>query len=1193
MNLRLLAGSAVFCGALASLMAAESPAKTYDFPIYKNSPPGRQVSGQHAPAATPPLPAAEAQKKFTVPEGFEVRLFATEPEVVNPVAMTWDDRGRLWVVELYEYPLGAKPGEKPRDRIKILEDVDADGRADKITVFADGLNLATGILLGDGGAYVGQAPYLLFMKDTNGDDKVDETTQVLTGFGLEDRHELLNGFTWGPDGQLYMTHGVFTHSKVKNPDDPNDDGVVMNAAVARFDTRGKKFEIVSDGTSNPWGVDFDRYGNAFVSACVIDHLFHLSPGGMYVRQAGQPAYPYAYQLLPSIVDHRHHMAAYAGVQVYQGDQFPEEYRGTILMGNIHDNSIHQDKLTPNGSSFKASFMGDFVRANDPWFRPVSTQIGPDGAVWLMDWYDKYPCYQNANADPEGVDREYGRIWRVVYTGKEKGKAVPSRPTQHMDLAKWKTDELVMALAHPNIWQRRTAQRLLNERRDATAKPLLEKLLAEGRTLEARLFALWTLHSSGQLTETTLDRYVEDTEAGIRQWVARLTGERRIASEMVEQRLIALASDRDPSVRLGVATAVRQFVSSSLTINTPVPAELAHANPGVVLGELIRTSADAKDPLIPFMIWLAAEPSFARNPEPGLSWLAGDGAQYFPLSGILARKAMRRLCDMNKPEMMDLAVQFIDATLDSAPAVAVSAIEDLMEGQRGKAQLPKTNPADFLTKLRNSSNPEIKQRGTQLGTLWGDAASIAATLKVINDPSAKMDDRLRAIQSARHLKNDAMRDALLTLLNQPNPEQLLSAGVGAFSEMTGDAGVGTLLEKWKSFSITTRRAVADALASRRAGRVALVKAINDRAISPSDLSVTVIRTLTSSGDEQTRAAAKAAIGKFREISADKAELILAKRKAVLSGTPNLQNGREVTRKTCLVCHKLHGEGAEVGPDLTGVGRSTLDALLANVIDPNQVIGKGYENVEVETKDGRSVSGRLVEDTDSRMRLLAAGPREEVVAKSDVAGVRVSELSVMPEGLEQMSDEDFRDMMWYILNPPQDNRPLTPELRKELVGDEKTGASLTPKTDGESVALWNPEWRVLAPETEGTPRKLPDHAGNKNVLMTHPVDREQGAALERKVKVLPNRQTRLVFFVAAHEQGDWELRVLVDDKRVHQEIVTQPTWRKVSLDLSPYAGREITLRLENCANDWNFEFGFWSDIEVTSANLTAQTGKRTSD
>jgi len=222
----------------------------------------------------------------------------------------------------------------------------------------------------------------------------------MTGFGLEDRHELLNGFAWGPDGWLYMTHGVFTLSKVKDPNNPNDPPVTLTAGVARFHPRTKKFEIFAEGTSNPWGVDFDRAGNAFVTACVIDHMFHMAPGGSYVRQAGSPPHPYAYQLLPSIVDHKHFRAAYAGIQIYQGDQYPAEYAGAVFMGNIHDSAVHQDRLTPNGSSFKASFVKDFVRANDGWFRPVSSQVGPDGALWIMDWYDKYRVTKTPTRTPK-------------------------------------------------------------------------------------------------------------------------------------------------------------------------------------------------------------------------------------------------------------------------------------------------------------------------------------------------------------------------------------------------------------------------------------------------------------------------------------------------------------------------------------------------------------------------------------------------------------------------------------------------------------------------------------------------------------------------------------------------------------------------------------------------------------------------
>lgn len=1185
MLLRLLATSAFVLAAAQPLQAAVRAGKTYDFPIYTNKPAGRQISGQHAPASSPALPPEEAVKLFRAPTGFEVRLFASEPEVVNPVAMTWDARGRLWVVELYEYPLGAKPGEKPRDRIKILEDSDADGRADKITVFADGLNLATGILLGNGGAYVGQAPHLLFLKDTDGDDKADTSEVVMTGFGLEDRHELLNGFTWGPDGQLYMTHGVFTFADVKDPKNPSAPGVKMNAAVARWHPGTKKFEVYSDGTSNPWGVDFDRQGNAYVSACVIDHFFHMAPGGIYVRQSGVPANPYSYQQLPSIVDHKHHMAAYAGVNIYQGNQYPREWLGHAFLGNIHQNALNHDSLTPNGSSVRAKGEADFLTTSDGWFRPVSNQTGPDGAVWVMDWYDKYPCYQNANADPEGVDREYGRIWRVVHVGSNAGKPVPSRPSKDMNLAKAGTSELVRLLEHDNIWHRRTAQRVLSERKDPAATAQLTRLIEARGSLESRLAAFWTLYSSGQLEEVLLDRLAGDSEAAIRSWVARFTGEKAVPSEQVRDRLLRLARDPEPSVRFSVAVACRQFTSGSLTVNTPPAESTQGADPSQVIAALIESSADAKDPLIGFMIWQAVEPVFAADPEPRLEWLASNGAQALPLSAQLSRKAMRRLCDLNNARALDLAVGFLDAVAGSSPELTMAAADGLLEGQKGKAVVPTVSTSGLLAKLTGSSNRELQERGRRLGTLWGDSAAILQTIQTMKDPQRPLEDRLKAVQSLRQLKNDTAREAMLGLVAAKTPDALLIEALNGLGEIGGDAVADTLIRQWPQFSAAARRTASDTLVSRRNWARSFLTAMENRLISAGDVPANTIRSLVNHKDDYIRNNAARAIGKFREADADKLRLIAEKRKVVLDGDADLGAGREIATRSCFICHKFHGEGAEVGPDLTGVGRSSLDALLHNVIHPNEVIGKGYENVEIETKDGRTVSGRLVEDNAARVKLLMAGPKEEVIAVSNIASRRVTELSVMPEGLEQMPDADFRNLIWYILNPPQDKKPLTPERFRELIGQDKPSAGLARPGDGESVALWNPEWRVSSGDTEGTPRKESDFAGRRNVLVTHPFSEYDCAFIERKLKVPAQGTTTVRFAIAAHEGHDWMFRARVNGKEIQRQLIdsADPRWREMRLDLTSYAGQEIDLRLEQASNDWDHEFGYWHQIEVVTAPL----------
>jgi len=578
---------------------------------------------------------------------------------------------------------------------------------------------------------------------------------------------------------------------------------------------------------------------------------------------------------------------------------------------------------------------------------------------------------------------------------------------------------VKLLEHPNIWHRRMAQRLLIERGDSAIASLLRETAATGKTLESRLAALWTLHDSQQLEESMLEKLAVDKEPAMRTWAARLTGERLQVSEQALGRLHSLAADRDASVRLAVATAARQFVSGSLTVNTPGPQPGAEPKTSEILVELVNSSADGKDPFIPFMIWMAGEPTFAKNPERPLNWLAENGAATMPLSGILARKAMRRICDTQEKSKLDLAAHFLDRVAGANSRLAVDAIEGLIEGQRAKPMAPSLDTKSLFEMLNGSSHGQLKERARELGALWGNADSIHATLHAINDSVLALEPRKQAIDVAKKLKNPAAREALLQLINTGNAEALVVQAIEALGEIGGDGVPDDLLKQWDALSAAARRTAAEVLVSRRRWAIALLSAVETKNVKAIELPATAIRALGDSKDEFIRQRALEVIGRIRPANADKQKLIEEKKRMILSaGPPDVEKGHELVRKTCLICHKFYGEGAEVGPDLTGVGRSSLDALLANVIDPNQVIGKGYENVEVETKDGRSLSGRLVENTDIRVKLLSAGPKEEVVAKSDVASMRVSELSVMPEGLEQMPEADFRNLILYVLNPPQE-------------------------------------------------------------------------------------------------------------------------------------------------------------------------------
>ena len=1190
------------------LMAApeSTPHPRFGFPVYKNKPAGRQLTGQHAPAGNLALSPEDEQKSFKVPAGFEVRLFAAEPDVVNPVAMSFDERGRLWVLELYEYPLGAKPGEKGRDRIKILEDTDGDGRADKVTVFADGMSLATGLLVGNGGVYVGEAPHLWFLEDTNGDGVADRKTEVLTGFGREDRHELLNGFTWGPDGQLYMTHGVFTRTEARDPSNPNARPTLISAGVARLNPATRKVEVFSEGTSNPWGVDFDARGNAFVSACVIDHLFHLAPGGLYNRQAGQPPFQFGYGELKSIVNYRHHMAAYSGIDVYQGNQWPTSWKGEILVGNIHQNALNHEHVEPLGASFKAEARPDFMTTTDGWFMPVSTQTGPDGAVWVMDWYDRYPCYQNAQADPDGIDRERGRIWRVVWVGDQPGKDVPSRPLREMDLATLSSAELADMLGHPNIWQRRTARRLLGGRgvtafgpRSLHAKTPVHALLKSGATPEVRLNALWTLHEMGLLEDETLDDVAADSDPGVRAWAARLTGERGLPFGDAIKRLAKLAEDPDPTVRLGVAVAARQFVSGSLTIDSPPQVPISEVVTGPVLSALFlghRNAAQKNpDPTLDFLYWMALEPIVAYDPVHAVNAYTKDGAAAeLPFSAMLLTKIMRRACDLRDDRVLGQVVLEFGKIPESASPALIAGLSGLIEGQRGRAASPGADAVAVISRLTTSSNPDVAKAARQLGSLWGDAASLKASLARITDPAASESDRLAGIRSARTVRGEDVRKTLIAVIGSKSAETVRIEAVRALADVGADDTGKEVLSGWGGMTPAVRRAAAELCTTRNSWRWSLFNAVERGDVKRGDLTPSVIRTLATSRDDDQRMKAQALFGRVNASSAEKLKLIAEKRRVVASGAVDLAAGHEVAKKTCFVCHKLYGEGADIGPDLTGVGRSSLDALLHNVIHPNEIIGQGYENVEVETKDDRQLNGRMVENTDRVVRLVMAGPSEVVVSKADIKTLRITENSVMPEGLEQMPDADFRNLIWYILAPPGDGKPLDEARRRELIGggtgDERAAVDPAGSSDGESVALWNPEWQVTNPPFADAPRKLPAYLGRSNVLVTHPRDGSTPAFLARAIEIPRTQNPTLEFWVAAAPKSPWDLRVMVDGAMVRLVTVSPQSpssaWRRVEVDLRAFSGRRVVLRLEHLSGSGEGAYGYWSDLRVVKQDLARQ-------
>jgi putative membrane-bound dehydrogenase-like protein len=544
-------------------------------------------------ATTTALPAAEAAQKMTLPAGFSAQVIAAEPDVVQPIAYTLDERGRLWVVENTNYP--TCPG-KPVDKVLVFEDAEGDGKFEKRTVFLDDVTFTSGIAVGFGGVWLGSPPHLLFVPDRDGDAKPDGPAEkVLDGWGNEDTHETLNDFIWGPDGWLYGTQGIFTQSNVGRPGAPDSERVRINAGVWRWHPTKKQFELYAEGASNQWGIDWNDHGQAFFEACVIPHLWQAIQGARYQRQAGAHFNPYTYEDLKTIAWGRYEKAAYCGAMVYLGGHWPEEWRDTFFFHDIHMNKLRNERLERVGSGYTSKRNVDFIVANDAWFRGLSPQYGPDGSVFINDWYDRVPCHQQR----EFTDRTNGRIYKIVYQGVK-----PAR----VDLGKATDAELVAMQLDRNDWFVRHARRILQER---GPKPevhaALAQMLAENPDDTRQLRALWALHGTGGLTDAIALSALQKKSEYVRGWTIQLVCEDAKPSEVLLAELARLAKD-DPSplVRLYLASAAQRIA---------IPQRWP------ILTALASHAEDAKDHNLPLMLWYAAEPAVAADIARGAELLA--------------------------------------------------------------------------------------------------------------------------------------------------------------------------------------------------------------------------------------------------------------------------------------------------------------------------------------------------------------------------------------------------------------------------------------------------------------------------------------------------------------------------------------------------------------------------------------------
>ena len=613
---------------------------------------------QHRTSDAPFLKPKEAVAKMSIPEGFDVSIYTSEPHIGEPIAFTFDARGRVWVVENYNYVNRRSHKNEQLSRIQIFEDTDSDGVFDTKKLFHDKITFASGIAIGHGGVYLGAPPNLVFIPDANRDDVPDAEPEVLLdGWGMQDRHETLNSFIWGPDGWLYGCQGVFTHSLIGKPGAPKDDRLYLDAGIWRFHPETRDFEIFARGLSNPWGFDFNDLGHGFATCCVIPHLFHIVQGGIYHKQSRPNLNPYTYAPIQTIRDHTH-LSAHGGARFYLADTFPSEYRDQLFMCNIHEHAVLADYMEPNGSTYIGRHGSDFMPTNDLAWVGFSMEIGPDGGIYVLDWHDTDIC-GNAINFPRS-----GRIYRIMPKD-AKRIARPNIPSL-TDL------ELCQLQKHPNDWFVRQARTELHHRtisgkldRKAVHKAL-DEFFVSSNTSPKRLRALWAQHVTKRFSKGAkgdvkkLIQLLAHSDEHVRAWAIQLLSEDKTPPTSIKPILEKLAqSDPSPTVRLYLAAAVPRL-------------PLDHRFP--ILNALSQRAEDIEDPKLPRMIWFALEPLVTEHPKKALALAAQTKIPF--LTESVARRMISGSPQNHKKPRPNLRAKWTQAIEAIAPGFKV---ENVGEG----------------------------------------------------------------------------------------------------------------------------------------------------------------------------------------------------------------------------------------------------------------------------------------------------------------------------------------------------------------------------------------------------------------------------------------------------------------------------------------------------------------------------------
>ena len=973
----------------------------------------------HAPMRqTPALSPQEEHADFKPGPGLAVDLIASEPAIRQPLCVNFDERGRMWVTQYIQYPFPAglkvveydqyirakfdkvpppPPGNvgafRGQDRVTILEDVDGDGSFRKSKIFVDGLNIATSALPGRGGrgpddygVWVMNPPYLLFYPDKGHRDVPDGPPIVhLSGFGLQDTHAVANNLTWGPDGWLYGCQGSTCTAKVKVEitGDPKTTDF-LGQAIWRYQPETHQFEVFAEGGGNTFGLEFDDAGRAFSGTNWGKYRgLYFVQGGYYLKgwgKHGPLTNPFAF----GFFDHMPHTGNADRLShtfvVYGGGLLGSEYDGKIISPNSLQSRVQVTRLEPAGSSYQTVEEPFMVTCDDGWFRPVDLKVGPDGAIYVADFYER----RISHVDPRDTwDRSTGRIWRIRPADWKPG-------LKPFDMGKDSDDELVHRLASRNRWERTLARETLALRRDESAVPVLRKQIAGGSP--QALESLWALYSLGGLDDATALLALQHHDPAVRMWAVRLLGDvkdKPVPSVLYDRMLDMASRETDPQVRSQLASTAKRL-----------PAEQAL---GIVRSMLAGVD-DSGDVHIPLLLWWAVEDKAVSARDQVVAAFSSPQVWHGKLAReqILPRLVRRYAADPTPENQQALAT-----LLGGAPGAAERAL--LLGGvKEGFAGLPLRDLAPALKAvLAESDDPEI-------GLRLGDPAALQKALQVVHDEKAPEELRIRFVGLLGQAGDAQAAEALLNLAGESHSTPLRKAALESLGRFD-DPDLG---KKLVALSVTLPADLHPAAISTLLGRAGwtaeLLRAIDAGTLPRTDLGTTQIQRVRQYDDPAVVALADKLFGKVTKATSREMEQEVERvTRLVTTGAGDARAGRELFTQRCAVCHTLFGKGGKLGPDLTGYERRNVDFLVVSVVDPSAYIREEYTAFRIRTRDGETLIGIITERAANQITIVDSSQQKTVVPKAQILEERAKTTSLMPEGLlAGLSNQQVRDLFKYL-------------------------------------------------------------------------------------------------------------------------------------------------------------------------------------